>query len=1853
MAPARASTDEGNNEKPPTSPRKASAAANKTPPAPKRPGNNGVATPANRKTSAGQTPKTAPAAAGGPGAGARKSPTKKSVEPSLLGDFLLGRPSPARQAAARRKSVGTAAVRQELRQQMRQDAVRRVQRPGGVQSRVKQWQANNAAAMATGNPEDAASEPTEVAVQVDEESVTEEDRVRIKFREKSRRKSTGTPKTSPPPPEKSFDTTKDDAPKEPTPAAERPKAPPKKRIVSDDNWMKRNKGNMPPKATAGPGARISPSFPKLNKPSITQNRVKDWAMKVEVPASPAPPKIPDNPKPAREYATRCGATITVEEDGSTVKNGRGPELITVEEDGKSSARTWATGSSRSGDDGIRVKAVRTASPHVSGDERLNIKPTRRNKEPVRVDDGIRVQPIKTSPLPDDGIRVRPVPDSEPRRVPRKTSRDKTAHAPGADRERTPTGRDGMNSEDAATDTPTRKSKSRGPTRTMRRATAPAPTATETSITYSDGEGSWTSHESDSRYESDKPSSAPEKSLADIPFGNSAFSELDLPLGADHHHFKRPKLQKNTSSFKAVPNAFKKIMTGAKEIVHEKVDPPKPVVNQPPSIEKWLNGTVDPFVEKPAPKGTSVEKDWEKDVRRRASAEIAQKTAATPTDPTEPSPRVSKEEDKEQPLQSEAQRKPSEPVSQTPIGLKRSKATKINSFKQPSAKTPLRETLNNLFRGESSGHKIPTKAYSSYQDTDTESESSYTDYVEQNDQGDPHVRSVDPPRRSPSPESSYVSTDVSSNTEGPYMTSAIPRHRPPPTNGQYELSTIVSEGSESTVGSETMTVLSESTVTQTTALTRSSAISRRNRGPGLKRRLTKHSDLVSVLSLPDQDGPVRASSIKSTSSLRRRTSNLERVTAEDLLKEFSIDEDLYRRELKTLVDGAIPVLLKRAVHGEGGSAADLFSASSDGRGDSLGRAVVNMGVALEKLKALHKWAPLNDVDRILTWVFTAYPVYDKYLDAWRLGFEGIIVNLAPASGRMDDEDSLINAMPRNAAGDVVDTEGQPVDLQRLLTRPLARVRGLLKLLRGARAIGIKHPELALVIDDFTTLQEKARRRYREEVARKTDEDASNTDTSRCSDLRNLKPMEGVLIDPTRQVNAKDFFSMDICHSNGQRLECQVELIYRDKPKDPTDRGDVLIRDTGHARFSLLFPPIPKSAISARRGDYPGALVLMVRGRHNGKEWYELLTLTTDLEEQVLDWLDMLGTTPVPPQMTHSTMKDGSAASSSPRQESDVPLGERTGPANAAEEPRASSTPSRYHVRHASTPSTPRTPPADASSFEHSPKPFREDGAPPPPVHRTLSTGKPAPLSPPVELAPAARIRRRGSSPLKHEYRPSDVSSDSSESDSDSASDVESSGDELDEADVPDTQPAISIKETSAISGIESVVSDNSITPSHSASQVGLYGRLGPGGAKDPEYTVKAIAAISYWSDKKGQWGDAWHEACSIVVTPGLIEAYPLSMHPVSGTGALNSSGSSEFGGDADLSRMQPLIALELTPIVMIRQSTVIDLEVRSPVRPYCKLAKIDGKIFRFRATSTKEGSTLYTAVHQARLNNAKYKALEEEARFRSFGQPDATAQDPDGQSSSSHRRSWFGRRNSYRASTRAPSQSVSQSQGTSSSSSAPSLFKRLTGSSSPSFNIDKSSVDRRSMSRPTTAAASLYTSGSSSSGNVTPPRSPSVSMTEASSGRTVVLGSDNLKIRCHLLVTPTKWEDHGNCNLQITRPPPGMRQELRIRHGMEKRVIVTKIPKKTFRFGDADPEKTKPIIVLDVVLGSKCFGRLGARGIILNVWEDLRDEENKVGVAPKTGNLAGTVKKWCFQCSSATEANWIYGLVAQEVNIGLQ
>jgi hypothetical protein len=464
-------------------------------------------------------------------------------------------------------------------------------------------------------------------------------------------------------------------------------------------------------------------------------------------------------------------------------------------------------------------------------------------------------------------------------------------------------------------------------------------------------------------------------------------------------------------------------------------------------------------------------------------------------------------------------------------------------------------------------------------------------------------------------------------------------------------------------------------------------------------------------------------------------------------------------------------------------------------------------------------------------------------------------------------------------------------------------------------------------------------------------------------------------------------------------------------------------------------------------------------------------------------------------------------------------------------------------------------------------------------------------------------------------------------SETESESESSDEEMVSLDVPQTELGYSIREddrrrgsyapsfTPSYAPSYAPGSEISLTPSNSASQAGLHGRKPS--SEDGGSIAKSgrcLATISRWSDK-GAWKDVHPDHCSITVTDGLIEAYAFK--------------------DSNYTHLddKPIVALDLTPVVLIRQSTAVDLEIRSSMQAHSKLAPVyQGGNFRFRCLNGPDCYILYTAVHHARLNNQKYIQLENENRFRGFGERQAPPEEGD---TSSRRRTWFGRKNSYRGSVRAPTQTQDGASTTPSSAlSASSFLKKLTLVGNLSFNLARSSVDKRG-GRGGSGNNSLYTSGSSGYGS---PRSPSVSI-ENGGGIPVNLSSENIRIRLHLLVSSAKWEDHGNCSLQIRRPPPGWRQALRADHGLEKRVTVTTMPKKS---------SEKPIILLDAVLGSGCFTPMGSRGIVCGVWEEVKSGDGVVGGVPANGATGGNIKKWCFQFASVAEASWVIRLVHQEV-----
>lgn len=1059
------------------------------------------------------------------------------------------------------------AVKAEIKQEMRQSSVRKLQQPGGVRDRVKAWQKANAAAMAAGDPMATPSEPTEIAFAGDNNSVTEEDRIRIKMR----KKKASTPKVvvqqenreqeQPQQPAESASklSTSEETKPESIGAAATPKkkTPPKKRVVSDDHWMNNKKEGKtkrsPPRGPRKPPESKPMPIPKdfllrtARNPPASQ-KVKEWAKTVEnVPPADGPGGRKYHLDEMTEFSRSVDSLVPSELSAHSEKAPSTPRR----------SRTPAAKSERSlDDDGIRVTPMRESSkkktkpPRQPEKESSVSAPTTTTKSQLD-DDGIRVTPIEDSSkkkkkkppketengssisapttttrtqLEDDGIRVRPIPDSvdvdaERKKSNRKSSRSAPSIAPSLSlRDKSPydfIDHDKMGSEVSKVTaktvdepaTPTRRKVSRSKPKLAQKKRNSVPTEiTQTTQTSKSTEITETTEATESTETELGPEMAGARSpgatsngssgelgeqpsiiessaptMLDIPVGKSAFSELDLPLGADaRNSSRRQKPQRNPSL--SVPKVFKRVVSEGKKIMNP--EPPRPAgVNKPPSIETWLTNTVDPFVDAPAnvvdvnpiKRRKSVEKKWaaENQARTREPDETTPKTTPKKTSPRPaapapapasappPPPPEENEENVTPKAVHEEKKKPVETPTKTQTktppstGLKRKGATRgTASPLKAGLKKHLREALKDAFKGQSSNQIFTQTSYESREERvygAIDSEASFEEECR-----DPHChcrrRSAGSgsQRRSLSPDS-FDSRDFEDDRTTTTSSLPEPRRRPP-TNGFHELSTIVSEETCSSRDNETMSTVSQTTVTQTT-LTKESELSRRSsQRPGLKRRLTKHSDLVSVLSAPDDASvPQGIRNARSRPSVRRTRSKRSAVTTNDLLREFADDENLYNRELKTLVDGVIPVLLN-AVIGESADLATVFGPSAPGRKvDAMSKAVVSMGISLEKLRNAHRRAPLSDVHRLVTWLEGVIPIYNGYLDAWRLGFENLIVNLAPASDIPDDLDSLLNALPRNAEGDIVNEDGERVDVAHLLKRPIFRIRMVTNFVRVCKCM----------------------------------------------------------------------------------------------------------------------------------------------------------------------------------------------------------------------------------------------------------------------------------------------------------------------------------------------------------------------------------------------------------------------------------------------------------------------------------------------------------------------------------------------------------------------------------------------------------------------------------------------------------------------------------------------------------------------------------------------------------------------------------------------------------------------------------
>jgi hypothetical protein len=506
----------------------------------------------------------------------------------------------------------------------------------------------------------------------------------------------------------------------------------------------------------------------------------------------------------------------------------------------------------------------------------------------------------------------------------------------------------------------------------------------------------------------------------------------------------------------------------------------------------------------------------------------------------------------------------------------------------------------------------------------------------------------------------------------------------------------------------------------------------------------------------------------------------------------------------------------------------------------------------------------------------------------------------------------------------------------------------------------------------------------------------------------------------------------------------------------------------------------------------------------------------------------------------------------------------------------------------------------------------DAAPPPPPHSPspaqLKGSKPPVLFGHPSSAHQAGGRRRSSSPLKHEYEPSSAtSSATSESEESEDSPAEehhepsfsdsSEEEELEDGDAPTPLlPLAALRALGKASPHGSIYSlpNGNFSPTQQTHQAG---------PQKPVKTFRAIASVFSWSEK-GAWEPLHLHECSIAVTPGLIEAFQMSEAPTS------PSDTDSNGGNAQ----QPLVALELTPLVPLRRGTALDISIRSPPMGESKIKA--GNNIMFRSRSPEECEALYGAINTSRINNPKYIALQ-----NAIPQHDGLNSFMDRRNSVRGVSSiwgWGSNKSSYRASgVMAPSIASSESS-IGSFTSAFSALKRF-GNGGRLFNISKSTISSRNGSR--TGSTTTSSSGTSSNfgdgssggnGAITPP------VTE-DPNKGSPIGLSNTKIRLYCRETASKWRDMGSARLTIMRPSIGHKPSPQNHHHHhdEKRILVTS------KVANAPP-------LLDVCLSESCFERVARTGIALSVWEERIGENGEVENIPAQGGVGGKTRVYMIQ-----------------------
>jgi hypothetical protein len=475
-------------------------------------------------------------------------------------------------------------------------------------------------------------------------------------------------------------------------------------------------------------------------------------------------------------------------------------------------------------------------------------------------------------------------------------------------------------------------------------------------------------------------------------------------------------------------------------------------------------------------------------------------------------------------------------------------------------------------------------------------------------------------------------------------------RPFPSTGK-RLSTIVSVETMTTRHIQDAQAMSETSIaTETPEIKplRQVSISLPHRDSAVS---SKEKDLL-VIPNDRSSAMSRAKSVVSVRSTRSFRSRLANSSVPEVMRELAADEESFMPELRTLVGGVIKVLFRAVLSkSDAAVAAGLFSkfmSGQTGEGDAK-RSIHEMGVALERLKSYHIRIPTENPKDFLIWAQGAHKIYAEYVRTWRLGFQDVVVELVPEddvstiTGRDIDSQSMADAMPRNEKGYVINQQGEMVDVAFLLKRPLVRLKFLAKTIKS---LNILQPtdDSEQLAKKYEELMETARSKVNTERARIEDQRAALVETRRARDPKTMGALSGVKIDPNRCVRARDFFDMHFIHSTGQEVLSRIEILLRDDPpKLGTGGGDLLLCQVDGRGKWLFLPPIMLKNISARKGGEADELIVMIRGVHSGgAEWRELMSLKSGEDDVATEWLQMLGTSPVPPPFSRQLIVKDSLA-----------------------------------------------------------------------------------------------------------------------------------------------------------------------------------------------------------------------------------------------------------------------------------------------------------------------------------------------------------------------------------------------------------------------------------------------------------------------------------------------------------------------------------------------------------------------------------------------------------------------------------